>query len=222
MKEIFNNNGSKSFVLDNNFKVNLYNILNNNSNQNKLYSLNRVTQASASKNNYINNYSKKRNLNLNPKTKFSFKKNIINENKGIFKLENNKNENKNLILKLEQLENELKEEKRKNKELEIKVEQLKNKLENVLNKNNDLFEILKEKNNSNDQLLKTIKEKDEIINELKLKLSQYPFELKKGEKLITLNFASLDESIQNYSIICKSKDIFNHIETKLYEDFPSH
>ena len=39
---------------------------------------------------------------------------------------------------------------------------------------------------------------------------------------MTLNFASLDENIKNYSIICKSKDIFNHIETKLYEDFPSH
>ena len=44
LKEIFNNNGSNSFVLDNNIKVKLYNISNNNSNQNLLDSLNGETR----------------------------------------------------------------------------------------------------------------------------------------------------------------------------------
>ena len=54
---------------------------------------------------------------------------------------------------------------------------------------------------------------------MKLKLSRFPFELKEGEKLMTVNFTTIDSNIQNYSIICKNTDIFNNIEKKFYEDF---
>ena len=45
LKKIFNNNRSNSFLLDNNYKIKLYNISNNNSNQNLLYSLNGESRA---------------------------------------------------------------------------------------------------------------------------------------------------------------------------------
>ena len=35
---------------------------------------------------------------------------------------------------------------------------------------------------------------------------------------MTVNFRTLDQKIQNYSVICKKSDIFYKIETKLYED----
>ena len=60
--------------------------------------------------------------------------------------------------------------------------------------------------------------KDEEINKLKKKLERYPFELKEGEKLMTVNFRSNDQKLQNYSVICKNTNNFNIIENKLYND----
>ena len=34
-----------------------------------------------------------------------------------------------------------------------------------------------------------------------------------------MNFSSVDQRLQNYSIICKNTDIFNKLENKLYEDY---
>ena len=73
--------------------------------------------------------------------------------------------------------------------------------------------------NSKEELNKSIVEKDKELKELKLKLSKYPLELNEGEKLMTINFTTIDKRIQNYSIICKNTDIFNTIEKKLYEDY---
>ena len=67
--------------------------------------------------------------------------------------------------------------------------------------------------------MKTILEKDKELNELKQKLSRYPFELKEGEKLMTVNFGSIDQKIQNFSVICKNTDTFRVIEKKLYENY---
>ena len=36
---------------------------------------------------------------------------------------------------------------------------------------------------------------------------------------MTVNFTTIDERIQNYSIICKKTDIFNTIEKRFYEDY---
>ena len=72
---------------------------------------------------------------------------------------------------------------------------------------------------SKEELIKSIVEKDRELKELKLKLSKYPQELNEGEKLMTVNFTTIDERIQNYSIICKKTDIFNTIEKRLYEDY---
>ena len=73
--------------------------------------------------------------------------------------------------------------------------------------------------NSKDSLVRTILEKDHEVNELKKKLSRFPFELNEGEKMMTINFISIDQKVNNYSIICKNTDIFNNIEKKLYDEF---
>ena len=59
-------------------------------------------------------------------------------------------------------------------------------------------------------------ERDKEIKDLKVKLSWFPFELKEGERLLSIIFNSVDQKIQ-YSIICKNTDKFNKIESKLYE-----
>ena len=40
------------------------------------------------------------------------------------------------------------------------------------------------------------------------------------EKLLTVNFVSMDQRIMNYSIACKNTDPFFKLEEKLYNDFP--
>ena len=51
---------------------------------------------------------------------------------------------------------------------------------------------------------KELKELKQKIKESNQKLSRYPFELNEGEELMTINFSSVDQKIQNYSIICKN------------------
>ena len=59
------------------------------------------------------------------------------------------------------------------------------------------------------------------IDELKEKLSRYPFELLKGEKIISVIFTTEDQKI-HYSIICKNTDKFINLEEKLYNDYPEY
>ena len=65
---------------------------------------------------------------------------------------------------------------------------------------------------SKESLYQTILEKDKEIKELRIKLSRFPFELKEGEKLMTVNFQSLDQKLKSYSIICKNTDLINNKE----------
>ena len=92
------------------------------------------------------------------------------------------------------------------------LNKLKIELNNQMKKYNDL---LKE-NQKKDKLIENL---HKLLYQTKKKLSRFPFELKEGEKLMTLNFCSLDESLNNYSIICKNTDIFNTIEKKIYYDY---
>ena len=66
-----------------------------------------------------------------------------------------------------------------------------------------------------------IKELNNEIDKLKEKLSRYPFELSKGEKLISIIFTSSDENM-HYSIICKNTQKFVELEKKLYKDYPEY
>ena len=87
------------------------------------------------------------------------------------------------------------------------MEQLKEKLLNLEKNNDTKNEIIK--------LMKEVKEKDKEIQELK---SRFPFELKEGEKLMTVIFTSVDQKI-HYSIICKNTDNFTVVENKLYDKY---
>ena len=59
------------------------------------------------------------------------------------------------------------------------------------------------------------------IDDLKEKLSRYPFELKKDEKMISVIFTSDDQKI-HFSVICKNTEKFNRLEEKLYNDYPEY
>ena len=73
------------------------------------------------------------------------------------------------------------------------------------------FEQLKDK----DHALKIIFEKEKEIKQLKESLSRCPFQLSKGEKIISVIFNSVDQTI-HYSIICKNTDIV----ILLYDKYP--
>ena len=90
-----------------------------------------------------------------------------------------------------------------------------------IKKFNDSININENKNISNLDKDITIKKLYKDINDLKNKLSLYPFELSKGEKPISVIFSSLDENIL-YSIICKNTEKFIKLEEKLYKDYPEY
>ena len=102
----------------------------------------------------------------------------------------------------------------KNKLIEIN-EQLKKQIKEF----NDSQKIKKEQDNSNND--KDIIQLYKKIDELKEKLSRYPFELSKGEKLISVIFTSSDQKI-HCSIICKNTEKFIKLEEKLYNDYPEY
>ena len=111
---------------------------------------------------------------------------------------------------------ELEEEKDKNKKLEEKINEMNQQLKQY-KEYKDKYENEKKLHES---LIKKILEKDNENKELRLKLSRYPFELNEGEKLMCINFESDDQKLKNYSIISKNTDKFNIIENKLYKDNP--
>ena len=83
----------------------------------------------------------------------------------------------------------------------------------------DFQNIIKGKDNSNKDNI--IKDLNNEIDRLKEKLSRYPLELSKGEKLISVIFTSSDQNMF-YSIICKNTQKFNELEKKLYNDYPEY
>ena len=109
--------------------------------------------------------------------------------------------------KINNLEKELKEEKNKNKILEKNIFKLKRELEYIQDK------IL---NKNKESLYKTIIDKEEELKILQTKLSRFPFELNKNEKLMTIIFTTYVENFY-YSVICKNTERFNIIENKLYD-----
>lgn len=144
----------------------------------------------------------------------------------------------NLEEKIKELEKKLKEEISKNNNLNNKVDEINKELNLEKNKNSDLTkinenlkkELLNKKEIKDYDLNKGINENisedtklnielNKKIGELKEKLELYPFELLKGEKLLSVNFIS-DDSDFHYSIICKNSDKFCKLEEKFYEDNP--
>ena len=155
------------------------------------------------------------NTNQNPDNKSDSKNkeliNLINN----LRIQNQAEINKNYQLQLiiENLKNQLNNEIKRSTMLNEQNKQLKMKL-NEMQKNN----IYKNNNiNKDKQLLQLYKR----IDELKEELSRYPFELLKGEKMISVIFTSVDQKI-HYSIICKNTEKFIRLEEKLYNDYPEY
>ena len=93
-------------------------------------------------------------------------------------------------------------------ELKEQNQILKNKIiENTDNKKNIL------------ELMHKLEQKNDEIKELKEKNNT--FNLKKGEKLMTVIFISIEEDI-HYALICKNTDKFSRIEELLYEKYPDY
>ena len=147
----------------------------------------------------------------NTNNKINFKETIENLNKEI----NEKNK------KLINLEKKLKEEETKNLYLEGKIKKLENDIKILKDNEKKLkYEIslnIDPKNKT--PALDAIIKKDLEIEDLRKKLSRFPFVLEEGEKLMHINLIYADFNIQNYSIICKNTDVFNQIENKIYNDY---
>ena len=121
------------------------------------------------------------------------------------------NQNKEYINKInefekyiKELESKIKEKNRIINEEKIKNENLNKKLkelQNISNKNLDINNII------------------ELKNEIKLFREYNNFS--EGEKLISINFASLEQDI-DYSIIIKNTEIFSKIEIMLYNKYPKY
>ena len=92
-------------------------------------------------------------------------------------------------------------------------------LNNEIKKFNNSQNIKDDKINSNKDII--IKNQKNEIDKLKEKLSNYPFKLSKGEKLISVIFTSSDQNMF-YSIICKNTQKFIELEQKLYKDYPEY
>ena len=127
-------------------------------------------------------------------------------------------------------------EKKENEELINENQLLKQENESLKNENKKLkkelnnYNFIKDKYNKiKEEYKKLNAEKDKIISELKAKLNNNVVEqnnynnynLLEGEKLVAVNFISVDQRI-NHTIICKNKTAFHDIEGQLYKKFPEY
>ena len=68
------------------------------------------------------------------------------------------------------------------------------------------------------ELYKELKKKDEELKEFK---KTFPFELKLGDKLISIIFSTIDQQFY-FSMICKNTDIFAYIVSQLFNEYPKY
>ena len=124
--------------------------------------------------------------------------------------------------KLFVLEKRLKEEIEKNKYLEGRIIILEKDIKTLKENEKKLkYEIKLNLDGKNKApALEALIKKDLEIEDLKKKLSRFPFILEEGESLMHINIVNNDYNIQNFSIICKNSDVFNQLENKLYEEYP--
>ena len=136
--------------------------------------------------------------------------NEINKNKQLtIEINNLKKQNNNLIRENDILKNQLNDGKntinnlsQKNKNLNAKIEELKRNNQSSINDSNKVIQLY---------------EKIGYLNEV---LKRYPVILEENEKLISIIFASSDQTM-HYSLICKNTDTLSDLEKKLYKEFPN-
>ena len=105
---------------------------------------------------------------------------------------------------IKELENKVREKDNIIKEEKIKNENLNKKLKGMENNSNNFT--------LNNRLL-------ELENELNLFKS---YCLSPGEKLISVQFVSVDQNINNFKVIVKNTDNFSKLEDILYKKFPKY
>ena len=118
-------------------------------------------------------------------------------------------QNKDYKIKINNLENYI-------KELQIKLEEKEKIINKEKIKNDNLNKKIKELENisNNNSIIKDIKE---LENEIKLFKSYCKFS--EEEKLISIKFISVEQNI-DYSLISKKTEKFIKIEASLYEKYP--
>ena len=213
-KNILKSNEEKLETTQNFLKKNFFNKNDNNDfyNMNPTSLINLTRKKNISPQNQINFD----NINLDPKDKkikdLEEKINILNA-----QLSNGKNkynliekENSTLKNKIQQLNNQINSKARENLNLKKEIQEFKNRINS---QNNNQIN----PNNSNTYLQMNNLYKQ--IIELNEKLKRYPFNLEKGEKMMTIIFSSVDQNIC-YSIICKNTDTINKLEGELYKEYP--
>ena len=163
-------------------------------------------------NNLNNNQNNKENINELKNKIIKLEKDNNNLKNEINKLENN---NKKYINEINELNNKLIKYENENKELKNKIINL----NNLLNKENNKNISNNNQNNNKDKIIELMEKLNIKENEIKEIKSILPFDLKYGDKLMTIIFISVDQKI-HYSLICKNTDKFSVIEQKLFEVFP--
>ena len=123
---------------------------------------------------------------------------------------------------------ELKKENNINKDLKLKIKELEKKIESLDEEKKkkeelkDIQDINLKINNPNSKIIEELlKELSEKNNEIKQLRNNNYIKLKPGEKLMSIIFLSVDQKI-HHSFVCKNTDIFAEIEQKLYVEYPEY
>ena len=134
---------------------------------------------------------------INSNKDYIYQKGLTSNNYSINKIIytiNNNNFNNNISSNINQ--NDLE----KIKELEEKLKEVNDILHDRINKANSIINI-----------------NQKTIEELKEKLSRFPFEILKGEKLMSIIVISSDKKLHR-AIICKNTELFCDLEKKIYQN----
>ena len=181
----------------------------------KVYLVKNISEKNINSNKYNNFININNSLNLNNNIQFAQDEKIKELEK---LLREEKNINKSLYERINQLENSLNEKVNQNEELKLKLKNFEDLLNTKTNELNNKITELNDKTNKLNEL--EIMSKNELDN-LKSKLKIYPFELKPGEKMMSIIIWSINQEV-HCSFICKNTDLFVHIELKIYEKYPNY
>ena len=127
----------------------------------------------------------------------------------------------NYLSEINNLKQQLNEEKKKNEILSNENKKLKSIITNLNNEINKL----KQYEQKNRLLQEKINKKNIEIQKYK-SYNNKDFDegitsVKPGEKIISINFVSMgNQDIGHYSLVCKNTELFVRLEERLYDDFP--
>ena len=153
---------------------------------------------------------------------------------------NNNNIQKNNIInnnvinnnEMNNLRKELEDEKKKNKQLQDTINNLNNTINQIKQEHYTDIQKYKKENakliEKNKELEKLLDEKNNEINDYIFKLNNTSYNeqlisVKTGDKIIAVLFMTQgSQDIYNYTMACKTSDLFVRLEERLYHDFPKY